>query len=202
MELEEMKQLWQQYDKKLQENKLLNERIIADMLKDRSGNAINKMLQWEWANVVTSGLCLLVFLAMWPARGTGAILACHLFSLLLFAGTLGFAVYKIRLLWAIDLGVQSVTDAGEKIECFRLVIAKERIVSIFALPPIMIVVYAVVHYWVHGQNLFDKPGAYLWQIGLGVVAALTGALITYRVVYFNGIKKIKNNLAEIAAFKQ
>lgn len=197
-----MKQLWQQHDQKLQENKLLNERIIAGMLKDRSGNAINKMLQWEWANAVTGGICLVVFLAMWPARGTGAILACYLVSLLLFVATLGFAVYKIRLLGAIDLGTQAVTDAGEKIERFRLIMARERIAAIFLLPPVMVVVYAVVHYWVHNQNLFDKPGAYLWQIGLGVAAALTGALVTYRVVYFNGIKKIKSNLAEIAAFRQ
>jgi hypothetical protein len=202
MELDEMKNMWQQYDKVLQQNKMLNERIIDGMLKDKSKNAINKMLQWEWANLITAALLLVIFFAMWAKKGTGGILVSYFVTIGIMAFAVGYCWYKIQLLGSIDPGGQAVTEAGKKIEQFRLIMAKERLYSLIPLPGILLAVYAIITYWVTGSNVFDNISAYMFQIILASVATLVGALVIYRKIYFDGIKQIKQNLEEIERFKQ
>ncbi|MCD6064547.1 MAG: hypothetical protein K0R82_2458, partial [Flavipsychrobacter sp.] len=64
MDLEEMKNIWQQHERELKQTRMLNERIISNMLKEKSANAMRTMSSTEY---LSAGLCaalLLIFVTM------------------------------------------------------------------------------------------------------------------------------------------
>lgn len=202
MELEEMKKMWQQYDKVLQENKVLNEHIINGMLHDKSGNAIRRMLNLEYLSLAVVVPVLLVFLVMFNRLGHDEVLTgCYLFSFAYLVLSVVLGVYKVRFLMATEPGNQGVTEMANRIEKFRLLIAKERLLGIISLPFVMLAVYAVINYWVHGENIFNRFDAYFPRIIIGIVAATAIALAVYSIVYFRSIRQIKNALLEIKKFR-
>jgi hypothetical protein len=201
MELEEMKQMWQQYDKKLQENNMLTEKIITHLVKDRSGNEIAKMLNWEYITLAVYSLLVVVYIAMGKTTASDrGVMLCYALSLLFIVMGVFYTLYKIRRFGKMDFGVQSITATKEELERFRILMARERVWGLILLPFLLLAIYVVVNYWVHGVSILDHFEAYSLRIIIAVVAAVVGSLYIYRKLYFDTIAKLKQNIQEIREF--
>jgi hypothetical protein len=201
MELEEMKQMWQQYDKKLQDTSRLNEKIITEMVKNRSGNEVGKMLNWEYLTAAVYAILIVVYVAMGRATANNsAVMLCYCFSLLFIITGLFYTLYKIRRLSAMDFGVRSVTVTQEELEAFRILVVKERLWGTILLPFLLFAIYVVVNFWVHDVSMFDNIQAYTWRIGIAVAVGVGATLYVYRRLYFDTIARLKHNLEEIREF--
>ncbi len=202
MELDDMKNLWQQYDKKLQENKMLNESIIRNIIKDRSKSSLGKMSTMEYLTAMVYALLLLVYTA--EAQNTGAtvwIRACYFFTLAFSIAGLIFTVYKIKLLSKFDFGAQAITDAVQKLEQLRLLIVKERLISILLSPLLLITFYAVINFWVYNADMFQHFSIYAPRIAVSIILLIIASIALYRKVYFDNIYRIRENLNEIRDLK-
>ena len=64
MELDDMKAMWQQYDKTLQENKILNEQLINLMLENKSRSAVKNILIYEYMGLALCILLTIIYLSL------------------------------------------------------------------------------------------------------------------------------------------
>jgi hypothetical protein len=203
MELEEMKSMWQKYDALLQQNKLLNEQLIIGMLKSKSENAIKRMLHYEYLNTGVCFVLMVIYMVMYRTLNAGTgIAVCYIISFTLMIITLVVFYKKYHLLSSLDFGSNSVSDTAEKLEQFRLLIAKERSWSLWLSPLVIFTTVVVIAYWVRHSNAFDYMSLYLPLILIGSVVTIIAVAFIYKSVYFKSIKDIKHNLSEIENFKQ
>src|SRR4051812_21280863 len=149
MELEEMKNMWQQYDEELRANRMLNEKIISSMLQDKSKNAIRKISNMEYLGVSLCVVLLVIFLFMAQQVQGGLMMVCYTFSLLCIAASLSFGLYKINFLSAADPD-RPVMETTKKMNSFRLLIAREKLWTLIILPFLIPALAAVISHWLYG----------------------------------------------------
>jgi protein-S-isoprenylcysteine O-methyltransferase Ste14 len=203
MELNEMKDMWQKMDAVLKQNKLMNETVVRKMIEHRSKNALNKIMNWEYLNIIVAALVLMFFLVMMHrVNNTPAMLLSYFISLACIIGSLIGGLYNIKKMSAIDFSAHSVTDANERVQQFRLLVSKEKIAS-FIIGPVMIAAMIVVMFkWVHNIDILGHTNFYVHHIIIGSVAYLFCAYMVYRRLYFNNINTIQDSLNEINVFKE
>lgn len=197
MELEEMKNLWQKYDKTMKENNVLTERLIKEMMHSKSGRPLKSMLNTEYAGAITCILLLVVFLPMaGRAFSSMAALLAYVVLIIAIAISLGLSVYKIRQLSDIDMGDSTITDVTYRIQRFRLLISKERLIGTCLLPLIILCAYIFVD-----QKSYTELVNYLPRLIIGCVAGVAVSLMLYKRLYFNNIKQITQTLEEVNSLK-
>ncbi len=202
MELEEMKNKWQQYDKVLQQNKMLNEKIISMMLKDKSKNAIRKILNFEYLGFVICCLLAMVYLLQFNTAFDNALMTVSYFiSLALVATCFVTFYYKHKMLTSLDLNMNNLTQTAGTIERFRLFIIKERLATLILSPVIIVSTVIVFVKWLLRMDVQDLPDIFLPRMIIGSVLMIIVQLLLYKYLYFDTIKNIKANLAEIEKFR-
>ncbi len=202
MELNEMKNMWQKIDTALKQNRLLNENVMRKMIEERSKTALGKIMNWEYLNIVVSTLVLMFFLVMMHrVNNAPAMLTSYLLSLACLIGSLVSGLYNLKKMSGIDFSTHSITDVTERLQQFRLLVSKEKIWS-FILGPVMIAAMIVVMFkWVHNIDILNHTNFYVHHVLIGSIAYVLCAYIIYKRLYFNNIRTIQQNLAEINSFK-
>ncbi|MBS1771362.1 MAG: hypothetical protein JST82_00790 [Bacteroidetes bacterium] len=198
-----MKQIWQQHDKLMQENKMLSERIVNKLLHEKSGSAISRMVGYEYFGVVFSSLLLMYFLLRANVMLVSTMMAIsYLLVVVLTALSIVASAYKINILGKINFNTGTLIETAGKIERFRLWMLKEKIYGLLLMPFLLIGAFAVVTYWMTGLNIYQNFLQYIPTAIIATVAATAIALILYRQLYFNNIKEVQQNLREIEQFNQ
>lgn len=201
MELEDMKKLWQEHDNLLKENKMLNEKLISTMLKDKSKSAISSMINYEYLGASVCAVLVLVYLMLINTAFENTLMTVSYFMSLLFIVTsLALCFYKIKMLNSVDLASGSVTGNAKTMELFRLFITKERLASLVLSPVLIFTLVVVFARWVKHENIFDFTASYISRIVLGSIIAVIAMVILYSRLYFRNIKQITDNLEEIEKF--
>ncbi len=202
MELDDMKSLWQQHDKTLQENKILNEQLINMMLETKSKNAVKNILRYEYLGLATCFILVVIYLLQFGTVGENLLFTASYFvSLAFIVASMILFYFKHKMLAAIDPSKNSVTETAEAAERFRLLVSKERIWSLISAPLIISSTLVVMAKWVKDIDVMDMPDVFLPRIIIGIAALMASLLLLYRLLYFNNIKTIKENLEEIKKFK-
>lgn len=203
MELEEMKKMWQQYDAALQQNKLLNEQLLLNMLKDKSQNAANRILRYEYIGAAICIILAVLYIAMFNTAFTNTgMTICYFISLLWILAGIALFYIKYNMLSSLHFGESSITHTAATIERFRLLVVKERIWSLWLSPMLIFTVFVVIMQWVRHEDVFANINDYLVRIITGSVAAIIALVFVYRALYFKSIQEIKSNLEEIEKFRQ
>jgi hypothetical protein len=201
MELDEMKNMWQRHEQQLSHNRMLNEKIITNMLKDKSKNELQKMSNAELAGAALCGILILLFAMMAERMNTDILLVCYVFALGCIILSLSASVYKINFLSNTDLG-KPVTETTNRMQRFRLFIIKERLISLLLTPLLVVTILAVVTYWIYDRNIFNEVETYAWRVGAALALGIPAMLFIYRKLYFDSIKQINSNLQELEEFKR
>lgn len=201
MELNEMKQLWQQHDHSLQENNRLNKAIVINMLKNRSGNMIARMNFYEYTSLGICSILTILYVSLWKlTSGNTGLLTCYLFSLAFIIFSLCISLYNLRCLSRIDFGNKPVTESRKELEHFRLLMVKERVGALLLMPFMLLTIYVIINYWVHGINILEHLSDFMPRIIIAVIAGTAGVIFSFRKIYSDSIKRISENLAELSEF--
>lgn len=202
MELDNMKQLWQKLDETISQQQTMNTELVRHIIKDRNRRTINKISGAEYLGIAVAVIVMMVFLVMLPKLGNAPLLVLsYIISMLIMVITVITGIYKVRYIAEENYSHKSMMDATERMEKFRLFIAREKIAALAAGPVMIAAFTAVVFQLVHGINIFESITAYLPRIIAGTIAYCILAVILYKQIYFRSIKEIKNNLAEIGQMK-
>ncbi len=202
MELDEMKSKWQQYDKVLQQNKMLNEKIVNMMLKDKSKNAIRNILNFEYSGLVVCCILLMIYLLQFKTAFDSTLMTVSYFiSLALVATCFVTFYYKHKMLTSLDFNMNNLTQTADTIERFRLFITKERLATLILSPVIIVSTVVVFVRWLLRMDVLELPDIFLPRMIIGSVVMIIAQLLLYKYLYFDTIKNIKANLAEIEKFR-
>lgn len=203
MELDNMKQLWQKLDETISQQQTMNTELVMHIIKDRNRRTISKISAAEYLGIAVSVVVMMVFLVMLPRLGNAPLLvASYVICMLIMITTIVTGVYKTRYIAEENYSHKSVVDATERIEKFRLFMAREKIAALAAGPVIIAAFTAVVFKLMRDINIFEDITTYLPRIIAGTIAYCILAVILYKQVYFRSIKEIKYNLAEIGEMKR
>ena len=202
MELDNMKQLWQKMDDVINKQQAMNESIIKRMLHERNTTSLKNITNMEYMGIVITAILAVLLLTQMPriGRETGVIVS-YIISLLVCVAAIVFSWYKIQYLAGMSKEQLPVTAQAEKTERFRLLIAKERMVSLIIGPVIISVFYVVMFYLVTGINVLDNITKYMVPIIAAIIVYSVILPVLYRLLYFRQIETINSNLKEIEEFK-
>lgn len=202
MELDDMKAMWQQYDKTLQENKILNEQLINLMLENKSRSAVKNILIYEYMGLALCILLTIVYILLFNTIFENTLLTASYFVSFAFIISSLFMFYKkYKMLSAMDPSKNSVSETAQTTERFRLLVSKERLWTIILSPLIISSTLVVMAKWVKDIDVMDMPDVFLPRILIGIIAIIASLLLVYKLLYFKSIQTIKDNLEEIKKFR-
>ncbi|OSZ79211.1 hypothetical protein CAP35_13425 [Chitinophagaceae bacterium IBVUCB1] len=202
MELDDLKNKWQQYDKVLQQNKMLNEKIIGLMLNSKSANSIRSILHFEYAGLATCILLALYYaLHIRTAFENAWMAISYVVSFAMIVVSIVGFFYKHKMLTSLDFSTNNLSTTANTIERFRLFIAKERIYSLVASPAIIASTVVLFAKWIFGYDAENLIDIFLPRIIIGSVVMIAATMLIYKLLYFNSIARIRQNIAEIEKFR-
>ncbi len=202
MELDEMKSKWQQMSEELKATRIVNEQLMQRMLTDKATTAMDKMRSYEYFGV--GACCLLLLLFLLNIQRIDNTIIMEISYSIMLAGTatsLFIGIYKLKVLSQIDFSNASVIQTTDKIQRFRLLVAREKLWSILLSPFVLGAAYIVVFKWVNHRDLLSEPKTFIIRGAIALVVMIAALLIIYPKVYFARINTILGNLKEIDTFR-
>lgn len=203
MELEEMKNLWQEHEQSLKKINTLNEKLLRRIIKEKSQSSLDRIKNIEHLSGCIGLLMTLVFLLMIRQVGNKPEMIVSYFLVLAsFVATIIWYVYKVKFLSGIDILNGSIRDTAKKTEKFRLYIIRERLMTFPFAIILLPAAYILSFQWTHHESAFNHIAFSIPRLIIMIVLAIVITLIIYRRAYFNNLKTIINNLKEIEGFEQ
>ncbi len=201
MELEDMKALWQQVDKKLEDQKSTNERLFKYLIKEKSKKPLNTISVLEYSNVIGSVIIFILMLFAIPYLGsTISIIACYVFLMLALVITTYLSIKNIQLLKSIDVGNSPVNIVMERTEKFKLITKRLQMAYVLLGPLFLGTAFTVAYKVMLDVNVFADMGKHLPRLGIGLVAYTITLVAIYQQSYFKNLKVIQNSIKELEEF--
>ncbi len=156
MELEDLKNTWAQYDKKLMENLKINEELLRRINLDKSKHELNQPMYGEMLAVVVT---FLVFVSMMLYGFY--MLKQPIFSILSFISaaialtTMIFAIMKVKAYLKIDYYNTPVVQLQQQITSLKMFILKLRKIEFILAIPLVLSIFPALMKWVHNFDVFN-----------------------------------------------
>ena len=196
MEIDNLKGTWSSLDERLKKQEVLNENIIKEILKSKSGKALNQVVNYTYFGIVIS------FLIFIPLVYRLATTDFGLFKTSIFGGALLFlllmaitGISNVVLLHKIDL-LHDVSHNISLVQRYKIRIKKQLFAS-YAFGVIFIC-FAVI-------ACIMSPDMELWRwivIGVFVIVGAVGAYWEYKRMYNNNLDTILKSLDELKALNE
>lgn len=201
MELEDMKAIWQQVDKKLEDQKSTNERLFKYLLKEKSKKPLNTISVLEYSNVIGSAIIFILMLFAIPYLGsTISIIACYVFLMLALAITAYLSAKNIQLLNSINVGNDPVNVVMERTEKFKLLTKRFQLAYVLLGPVFLGTASAVAYQVMFNIDMFADLGKYFPKLAVGIVIYTIIIVTVYQQSYFKNLKIIQSNIKELEEF--
>lgn len=196
MEFEELKNTWSALDERLKRQEALKENIIKEMLKSKSGEALNRLINYTYFGII---ICLIVIIPL-VYRMTSTYFG--VFKTSIFIMGIGMlllsiiiGIYNITLLNKIDF-TKKITSNIKLVENYNIRI-KKQLAGIYALAFIFIALAIIAG--------LISPNMETWR-WIAIIAcipvAITLAIWEYKRIYKFNIDSISSSLKEIRELEQ
>jgi hypothetical protein len=201
MELENLKTVWKEQDRLLNENVRLNERILKNTFTQHANGVIENLLRWEYFSLIEFAV-FLVFMGIatfrsmhdWRFLISGAFITAFL------ASCMAVGIQSIRILTSIDLFSQSIVETKQAILRFKRRSNNLILALLFAVPPAVITFLLLGVSFVRGINLLDFPVFFAVLSSGIIVMGYVIVFIFHRTFYLRKFTSIENSLAELEGF--
>lgn len=188
MDLDNIKKSWQETEIK----PIVNEDKIQRMISNEGQGAYNKLLKHEkngfWALIVCIPIGYLLFKQYLPV--VILYITAVIFGLF-------WQFYKIKKLKMIHLDKMSITEVSKNIYLYRKNIFKE-----FTIGAIWFFAFFIVLGYCKISERTDESSIISIGIIIASVIGFIGVLLTYKLLYWNNIKKLETSIKEVEEFEK
>ena len=203
MELEELKSVWAQYDKKLTQNLKLNEELLRKMNLEKSREEMNAPLIYEIISI-TTGIIFLLFIAsatikysyefkfLLPGIITSIIVAIWVYN----------SVSKIKLLSTIDYYDSPIVELQKSIHTFKQKYQKSKKFELYSIPAFAIAAAPVLGIGLRNFDIYEYPIRFIIVIGLALLLGYPGQIWLYKNLYEKKLSNTTKFLDELNKFEQ
>lgn len=193
MELEELKQQWQLLNKRLEENEILNKKIILDMIKKRTTSAYNRLMNMELVNLMIMIVLIPIFLiTLYIAKYLPTQALLIFLGLLILLVTI-WEIIKVLWLKKFDIEKKNIQQLSLIINTYRKWILMECSI----ITPLVVIILGTRFFSIHAYNL---PWLKVLLLSLIVILPIFIAIM-YRFFYKKHFKSIQQSLDELKEFK-
>ena len=199
MELNELKNAWTSVDERLKKQEILNTRMVQEMLRNKSSNSLNKLINLEIFSLVTSLLVipLMVWLLtfrfyenfIFPKITLIVIIAACIVGIIL--GCYSLINYFMR----IDFS-KNIKNNMHYVNRYNIFYRKSKMANYFVIIPILSSLGILVYYEL-------KVPFYLWVfLFVSLTTAIGFTIWAYKKVYDKNIQTIKKSLEELKELEE
>lgn len=203
MELEELKTVWAQYDKKLTQNLKFNEEILRKMNLDNSKKAMNAPLVYEIINTGTSAPLLIYLIsATYRLAGDIKFLVPGLISIVTFSIYLYLSINKIKLLSNIDFYNSPILELQKSVNNFKQRYLRYKKYELYCFPVFVITSMPILAIALRGFNFYDHPTRFTIAITLSILLYYPLAFWFYKNTFDKKISNTNTFLEELLKYEK
>lgn len=198
--MEDLKQMWQQYDEKLQQTQSFNEQLLRKINTRHSADRLAKLRSMEYIGLLVIGLLLVLMISRGGELGGLRIVQVS-YGLVLaqLTGWLAWTFRKLNYLSRMDAAKLPVAEMLRRVARFRLMLMRERLWGgLCALLLLLIPANVLADYWMGGDvPLLEQPVRYVLRMLPAVGVGICAGLWAYRRYYKDPLQEITDSLREI-----
>ena len=188
-ELDEMKSAWLALNDRLKRSESLNERLIKEMLLEKSKKSVSKLTNLDFTGIIMMLLCITIFLLISTYSGLWLFIAVGLTSINMVV----FA-WKFILLLNVDVS-KNLSHGIERIQKYSLLVKYEKLFD-FIVKPIWI--YLII------MPLLSHPNPSLFRIIFYAVMVIFVFILPfskYKRIYAD-IQSVQETFGELKELKE
>lgn len=202
MELEDLKQAWSDYDKKLNENLQTNKKLLSEMNLDRAKAEMDTPRKYELGSLIIGVLFLLYVLSSTVrfAGDTKLLVSGILTSIWCLIMT-WLTVYKLKSLTNLDFYNTGLLEIQKKMVTVTKRYLLSKRFEIYGFPFFAIVAAPILAKALRGFYLFNHPERYIIAIGGALLLGYPLVLWIYKHWYKNKVDKVERFMSELTNFE-
>ena len=204
MELENLKNKWEQFDAKLTENLKFNEKLLKRLNYRNSKNEMQKLLVAEQLNI--AGLFIaFIFFTAYSTRLINELQYSipGFFGSLLLLVYIGFSVIKVSRLSTVNYFDSSILDLQSKLAKIKILILRLRRIEYLLIPLLMLSLLPITFISIADTDIYAHIDKLWLQILLifGFAITFVFVILINKNLYDRKMKNAENFLKEIAHFE-
>jgi hypothetical protein len=202
MELEDLRAVWKEQDRLLNETVRFNERILKNTFSQHANGIIENLLKWEYFSLIEFA-AFLVFMgiATYKSMNDWRFLISGLFITAFLAGCIVVGIQSIRILNSIDLFTRSIVETKQTILRFKQRSNKSIFALLIVVPPVVVTFLLLGVNLVRNINLLDYPAFFAVLSSCIVAMGYVIVFVFHRTYYLRKFTSIENSLVELERFK-
>ncbi|MBI9034314.1 MAG: hypothetical protein JEZ03_07575 [Bacteroidales bacterium] len=202
MDLEELKDIWKQYDKKLDSNLKINEELLRKTNLDKTRKELRKPYYYEISSVVIC-MVMIFFLVAWSVTYINELK----FSLPGFMAVALLIPYfimsykKTKLMAAIEYFTSPAVQVQKRITHLKVQIMKFRKIELILMPFLVVFVLPILFKAIHNVDLYEQW--WLFAIELVIILGISIPLVLWlnKHLYDNKLKNAQAFMEDIQKFE-
>jgi len=203
MEKEDLKNIWNKYNSKLEEIRVIDEKLLKHTFRHRSNGAIDRMLRWEYFSLIEFIVFLfLMFAATYKFLNDWRFLFSGIFIMLFFIYCIIVNVFSIKQLNDIQLFSQSIVDIKQRLLMHKKLDKRFTKIFMFLIPPVIITFIPLGVKFILNISLYDYPLFFLILSLIVVIFSYIIFFISNRIIFSRELKIIESSLKELEKFRE
>ncbi|MGM0612455.1 MAG: hypothetical protein ACQESM_02970 [Bacteroidota bacterium] len=203
MELDDLKQTWLKYDKKLSDNLKTNRELLKKINLDRAKSAMDTPKNYELISLIIGFLFLLYvvtstirFSADSKFLVSGTLTS--LWTIIMITLTLG----KLKLLTNLDFYNQSVLNIQKRLAKIKKKYLQYKRFELYTIPLFVIVAAPILAKAMRGFDFFESPLKYAISFAVAIGIGYPITIWIYKNWYDKKLKNTDNFLNELEEFEK
>jgi hypothetical protein len=197
MELDELKNAWAEYDKKLTNSLKLNEQVLRNINTQQSRLELQKPLTYEATGAVMM-IVLEAVLIVWSLRVEQRIAIPGFIAAFIGLFYQAFAFIKTYAFFDIDYYGTSVVALQKEIAAVNVLVLRLRKVEILLAPFFVMAGLPLMYKVVHNVDVYEKPTTFWIGLAIILIVSLPLTIGINRFVYdkkFQNAEKLMNDIS-------
>ena len=203
MDLDDFKAQWEAYDKKLNKQLELNEKLLRNMNLDRSKTELQKLLNYEGINAILY-LFLIIYTTYAIVSNWGEplfYLPAILSTIIVFISMI-LAVKKYNQGSQIDYYNSPILTVQKEFTAFKATILRFRKIEFILIPFLVLFLIPILAKSIHGTNIYDFITDFTIRYFVILICIAPLVLWTNRHLYDKKLKHSEQFLNDIQHFEQ
>jgi flagellar biosynthesis protein FliQ len=202
MDLDELKNVWTQFDRNINETKQLNNQIIQRMIRERSHGELSTILNYEYLSIGITSICAMVLLFLYNQIDKEMkFMLPYLLSLLLMLGLTIYSAIKIRSLSLIDISRNNLIKTSLAVNRFKLTIQMEKLAFIVLGPLLIICMVIVLKKVMFDVDVYALQSVFIPRLLIASLVFIIASFWLYNQLYTKKIRMINDNIRELKEFE-
>ena len=203
MEKEEFKNIWKKYNSKLEEIRVIDEKLLKHTFRHRSNGAIDRMLRWEYLSLIEFTVFLfLMFAATYKFFNDWRFLLSGIFIMIFFIYCIIVSILSIKQLNDIQLFSQSIVDIKQRLLMHKKLDKRFTKIFMFLIPPVIITFIPLGVKFIRNVSLYDYPLFFLMLSFIVVIFSYIIFFISNRIIFSIDLNIIEYHLKELEKFSE